>query len=378
MRIATLTSVGLCSVLAAQAPAPVVKWRGSIWGSLVTSNRDTADGSVFLRPCEGTNGQFNLDGLQLGADVALSDGWSLKATLLGGRMGKLLNDANGEPGPVALPEATLTWTGEKDTFRVGRMNTWLGMEFVDHTQDLAGSRGPLFTFAIPFVQVGLNWHHSFTTNWSSDLWVLNGEDRVRDNNQGKTWGLGINYNHGGAADKFLSLGAYRGPEQTSLGEQAVPGAEGRARERFFLNGQWVWGNLTLQGEAEYAREPFPAESLGGRPGEPEAQATWLGMGLIARYQVQKSWAAFAHLETLRDSTGVRLAGDTTVAGLFQAGTLGRRGLGLQASSGALGLERSWEKTFSRLEVRMDRLNDGVGTDCLRSALSVTWSFGTSF
>ncbi len=377
MRILPLLSLALIATsLHAEAPAaPVVKWRGSLWASAATSNQEAANGALFLRPVDSTQGGFTLDGLTLGADVDFGKGWSFKTTVLGGRIGELVNLASSQTGTLALGEAQLVWTSEKDVLRIGRMSTFLGMEFTDGTQDLAASRGLIFGFALPFTQVGLNWHHNFTGTWSTDVWVFNGEDRMTDNNRGKTVGVGLNYNHGRASDKFVSIGAYRGPEQLGFGADAIPGAEGRNRERFFLNGQWVWGAFTLQWEGEYAKEALPAEALGPKAEE----GTWSGFGVIGRYQLAPGWATFARVEQLKDDTGLRLAADPAVAGLLE-GAIGKKGLDLNASSFALGLERAWDKTFTRLELRTDRLNRDVqGKDgAFRSATSLTWSVGTSF
>ena len=137
---------------------------------------------------------FALDGVTLGADVDLGQGWSVKATLVGGQLAKNLNLSSGETGNLALSEAQLVWTGDKETLRFGRKNTSLGMESLDGTQDITASRGLLYNFADPYGQVGLSWHHAFTPVWSADLWIFNGEDRIQDNNHSKTWGLGLTYN----------------------------------------------------------------------------------------------------------------------------------------------------------------------------------------
>ncbi len=379
LRLAGLITAGTTLLLAQEAPSPTLKWRGALWGSYAASPSQTAGDSLFLRPVEGGNHQITLDGLQLGADLSLSGGWSFRTTVLGGRLGKLMNEGNGDSGSLALPEAHLVWTGEKDILRIGRMNTFLGMEYTDGTQNLTASRGLLFNFAVPFMQVGLNWHHSFSATWSSDLWVFNGEDRVQDNNRSKTLGIGLNYNHGGAADKFASLGLYRGAEQASVGADASPGAEGRHRDRAFFNGQWAWGTLTLQWEVEYAREPFPAEVMGGRPEDPEVVSEWGGFGLIAKVQLSKRWAAFGRVEHFEDTTGLRLSFDPSIAGLLQEGRKGGRGLDLRAQSLALGLERSWDRCFSRVELRLDRLNRVLAhVGSLQQSGSFTWSFGASF
>ena len=362
---------------AAAPAAPAIKWRGALWASGAASDRQTADGSLFLRSMDAGDGHFALDALQLGADVTLTDGWSLKFTLLAGQDAKILNASSQDTGSIAYPEAMLVWTGAKDTLRFGRMYTAMGMEVLDQTQNATASRGLLFTYALPLAQVGLNWHHAFTPSWSSDLYLYNGEDRVQDNNKGKTAGLGFTYNHGGAADKFVTVMAYSGPEQDGLGAKTNTGAEGRKRERLCLTAQWVWGASTLQFEGEHAQESFAAGAIQASRGTVDVKASWSGAGLIYKYQVNEAWAAVARVETLKDDTGIRLAWDPSVAAAYGS----TRGAELQATGFSLGLERRWKATFTRLEVRQDRLNkDVLGKDGkgFRDATSATWSLGTSF
>ena len=366
---------------AAAAPAPpapgTVKWRGGFWASAAEANEQTADNSLFLRSMDSGNGQLAVDGLQIGADVTLTDGFSLKFTLLGGQDGKVLNLATtpAETGSIAWPEAQLIWTGAADTIKIGRMYTPMGMEVMDDTQDITATRGILFTYAIPLAQVGVDWHHAFTPSWSTDVWVYNGEDKLQDNNQGKTAGLGLTYNYAGAADKFVTLMVFSGPEQTSNGVTPAPANEGNKRNRVSLAGQWTWGNSTLQFEGETASETMPA-------GAPKAQ--WSGGGLIYKYQFNDYWACFVRAETLKDNTGVRLGQDTTVGALVMADaklSVPVLSPDLTAVSGALGVERKWHATFSRLEVREDSLNTAVldaSGKTFKSAISATWSIGTSF
>jgi len=364
----------------AAAPAtpagPSLKWRGALWASAAASDRQTSDGSLFLRTDDAGNGQLSLDGLQVGADVTLTDGWGMKFTILAGQAAKALNAATlssgttpAETGSIAWPEAMLTWTGGDEAFKFGRMYSAMGMEVLDGTQGLTASRGLLFTYAVPFAQVGLNWHHAFSASWSSDAWLYNGEDRIQDNNQGKTFGLGFTYNHRGAADRFVTLMAYSGPEQDGLGGAAHTGAEGRKRSRLGLDGQWVWGNTTLVWEAEYARE---AAANAGQ------DITWSGLGAICKYQLNDRWNLFVRAEALKDTTGIRLVADPTLA---KSDFTSSPNANLQASSLALGTERRWHATFTRVEARWDKLNkDVLDRDGrpFQDALSLTWSLGTNF
>jgi len=372
--LALIASLALAAQTPPAAAGPAVKWRGAVWASGAASDRQTQDGALFLRSVDAGGGQLALDGLQVGADVTLPDGFGLKFTILGGQTGKFLNAITAvsgttpaETGSLAWPEAMVTWSGGNETLKFGRMYTAMGMEVLDATQDTPATRGILFTYAIPCAQLGLNWHHAFGTSWSSDVWVYNGEDRVQDNNRGKTAGVGITYNHGGAADRFATLMAFSGAEQDGLGASAVRGAEGRKRTRVSFAGQWVWGAATLQWEAENGREDLPSGD----------KASWTGFGAIGRYLFNDRWSAYGRLETLRDDTGIRLGADATVARAIALDPSAN----LTAHSGSLGVERRWHATFTRLEVRRDSLNRDVKDrdgKTFRDATSLTWSLGTSF
>jgi len=385
VRSLMLLFTALGATLTAQAPAvpsPALKWRGSLWASAVTQNRETPDGSMVFRPLEAGQSQFSLDGLMLGVDAAFAKGWSAKATLLAGQAGRTVQATTGETGSIAAVEAMLVWTGERDTFRVGRMITFIGMEFLDGSQNVTASRGLLFSFVDPFGQVGIHWHHAFSPVWSSDLWVFNGEDRLKDNNHGKTLGVGVTYNHNGSPDKYLSLHVYSGPEQEGLGSSANGGAEGRKRERVCLMGQWVGGPSTLQGEVSLGRESFAEGSILGATAP--VTAAFRGYGLIYKHQVVPSISLFVRSEWLADDTGVRLSADPTIReslGLGGTGYVGRLDAGFRAQSLSLGVEKKHGPAFARIELRRDRLNrdlkDAQGA-VFRDGVSGTVSLGASF
>ena len=379
-----LLLAGLAAAAWAQPAAPSLAWRGSVWASAVAQNRDTKDGSLAFRPVDAGQSQFSLDGLMLGVDAAFQQGWSAKATLLAGQAGKVVQATTGDTGTIAAVEAMLVWTGKRDTLRIGRMITFIGMEYLDGSADVTASRGLLFSFVDPFGQVGVNWHHTFSPSWSSDVWVFNGEDRLKDNNHGKTVGLGLTWNAGGSADRYLSLHAYRGPEQDGLGAAANTGAEGRPRERLCLMGQGIWGKTTLQGEASLGREAFPAAAILGAAAP--KTATWRGLGLILKRDLGRGISLFARAEHLSDDLGARLALDPAIRqslGLDAGGLSysGLAGAGLVAQDVSLGVEKRHGVAFARVEVRQDRLNrdllDAQGRS-FRTGASATVSVGAGF
>jgi hypothetical protein len=379
VRLSFLT-VALCLVgnhLAADAPALAsLKWRGSLWGGFAQSDRSLSDGSLFLRSVDHGDGQLSLDGFSLGADLALAEGWSLKFTFLTGESARLINALNQDSGSLAYPEAMVAWTQGGTSAQFGRMWTPMGMEVLDATQDITASRGLLFTYIDPFAQVGLHVRQALSSDWNADVWVFNGEDRVKDNNRGKTLGAGLSWAPGGSTDSFLNFMAFRGPEQDSIGVHALPGAEGRMRQRACLNGQWTHAALVVQGEVEWGQERFPASAIAGAAAE--TNASWKGVGCIAKWSFSPTWSAYLRAEWITDDHGVRLSLDPTVQTTW--GNL--LNANLTATDFTVGAERRWGSTFLRGELRQDRLNrdltEGPGGSSFRAATSATLQVGTSF
>ena len=367
-----LVACGSAGLLRAEEPAPLqLKWRGSLWALGTYTDRETVDGSAFLRPMETGDRQFSLDGFQLGVDVPLGTEWAFKLTLMGGRDGRLLQEFSGETGTLGFPEAMLIWTRGANTVRIGRMWTWMGTESTDLTAAVPASHGLMATFPLPFGQVGLDWRHAWNPSWSTAVWLFNGEDRIADNNQGKTLGLGLIYNHGGAADRFMNFMAFSGAEK----DRAELGAEGRKRERISHNGQWVWGGATVAWELEYLRERFAAGAVTGASGETTGRV--IGAGLLGRYAWNPTWSAYVRAEEVRDNVGFKLNWDTTVASVYGL----KSGADLTARALSLGVERRSGAAFLRLEFRRDWLNREVQDKDLkpfRAVNGLTLCVGASF
>ncbi len=376
-----LTALLLALTLPAAAQTPPaatspIKIRASIWALGATSNRDLPEGDLFLRPMDTRNGAFALDGWQLGTDIDLGKGWSFKGTVMGGRNGRLVQEFAYEDGHLGVPEAMLIWSQGADTVRIGRMWTFMGMESCDLTAAIPASHGLMATYPLPFGQVGVHWRHVFNPSWSTDLWVTNGEDRNTDNNRGKTVGANVSYNHGGAADKFLNLSLFTGPEQDAWGANAVTGAEGRLRQRLSHGGQWTWGKVSLGWECEWLKETLPSAWVVGSSGS-TVDGTHTGLGTWLKFQATPEWSAYLRAEQLKDDLGFRLNWDK---GVNAAHGL-RTGADLTATALSLGGERKLGPAFLRLELRQDRLNKDVldrDQKPFRDATSVTFAVGASF
>lgn len=196
--------------------------------------------------------------------------------------------------------------------------------------------------------------------------------------------MGLTYNHRGSVERYLSVHAYRGPEQDGLGSTSNTGAEGRQRERVCAMGQWIWGKSTLQGEVSLGQEAFLTNTILGATTPVVAQ--WKGYGLIYKIEVANCVSLFARIENLTDDYGVKLSLDPSIReglGLNVPGAafVGLQGAELKAQSYTVGLEKKHGPAFARIEVRQDRLNrdipDVKGIQ-FKAGFSGTVSIGASF
>lgn len=203
---------------------------------------------------------------------------------------------------IDVLQAYVSYNAEQFTFNFGRFATWMGNEVIESKGNWNYSRSLLFWYTIPL------WHTGFSANFTSSdsmigatFYVTNGWNNVVANNNAmeKTFGLQLM----GKPDPSLSiiLNGILGPDPWSstdsnlrgVGELIVSWA---ATDKF---------SLALDVEAG-------GQGLGS--GSTPSTATFWGVDLYARYQIETDWAAALRLEEVKDDYGV--------LGLYAAAPMG--------------------------------------------------------
>jgi hypothetical protein len=141
-----------------------------------------------------------------------------------------------------IQQAYLTVGKDKFTFDFGKFVTPFGAEVIETKDNLNYTRGLLFTFAIPFYHFGARTTFGHSENVSISAYVVNGWDRVKENNSAKSIGINASIKpHGkvGIIGNFLF-----GKENPSV-DKSRELYEGilnlNLHERFGLTGDWVLG-----------------------------------------------------------------------------------------------------------------------------------------
>jgi hypothetical protein len=316
----------------------------------------------------------SLDPDPVGGHVALRFGPT--ATLAAGNDG-------GTPMEL-VKEAHVSWRpgGVEGMFQLdfGKFDTIVGAESAESQENANYTRGILYTFAQPVFHTGLHATADLSDAFALTAMVTNGNDRSLDNNIGKTFGLVLAAT---PSDDFSANVAWiGGPEQDdsivfpcaagtaydpeSAGCAPAPGvgAQDYVVDRGGANEFESWRHLF-----DLVIKVQPTESLalslngdygveGVRSDDPTADTDpesqhWYGGSLVARYQLDETFAVAGRGEYLKDPDGralkIRLPDDSLVTNA-------------EIVTGTLTLEaRPTENMIFRLEQRGDFVMDGEPT-----------------
>jgi Putative beta-barrel porin-2, OmpL-like. bbp2 len=177
------------------------------------------------------------------------------------------------------------------------------------------TRGWMGEFS-PYYQTGIKLAYAFDDAWSVQLHLLNGWQRIGDNNNGKAIGTQVAWK---AGPSTLSFNTFFGPELDN----------DSGHWRFFGDIVWV---LALDAATQLA-----VTADAGLQQRPDIHAaTWHAASVFVRRQLSPKWATAARAEYYRDSDGL-------ISGVPQT-----------LLEGTLTLEyRPWEILILKLEGRYD-------------------------
>jgi hypothetical protein len=300
------------------------------------------------------------------------------------RFGPRTDATSGADNGTALEvvkEAYASWRpgGVEGKFRfdLGKFDTIVGAEVIDSQGNANYSRGLLFTFAQPLFHTGLRANWNLSSSIDVVGMVANGYNRSLDNNIGKTFGLVLAVK---PSDSFsFNLGWIGGPEQddsvtfpcaagtaydpdaAGCAPAAGVGAQDYVVDRGGANEFDSWRHLvdlvirldpseslSFSLNGDYGVEGVRSDDVTADT-DPETQK-WFGGSLIARYQLDETFAIAGRGEYMKDEDGrafqIRLPDQTL---LTKA----------EIASGTLTLEaRPTENLILRLEQRGDFVMEG--------------------
>jgi hypothetical protein len=251
-----------------------------------SANRPPAGSAIPFRVFDGAQNQMTLSMLEFGLTkpVDKDDPIGFKFVAAYGPAADTVNFA--EPkGAAALQnveQAYLSYyapVGTGLTIDFGKFVTPLGNEVIEAKDNWNYSRGILFGYAIPFYHVGVRLGYSPNDKVSLGAQVTNGWNDLAENNDGKTVEGSI---------------AVKPNAKTSISENYIVG-----QEEPVVGGPYRWVSDTILSYTLNDKVGLAANYDYGK----EASASWQGIALYVRDQLNKVWAIAPRYEYYDDGDG---------------------------------------------------------------------------
>jgi len=197
----------------------------------------------------------------------------------------------------------------------------IGMEGLASQGNWNYTRSWLGDFS-PYYQTGIKFSYAFDDAWSVQLHLLNGWQRIGDNNNGKAIGTQVGWK---AGPSTLTFNTFIGPELDND------------------NGDWrYYGDLVWLLDVTASTKLGLNLDVGMQQRPATDAAYWHGAGLYLRQQLSPKWAAALRVEYYRDAQGL-------ISGTAQT-----------LAEGTLTVEyRPWDILILKLEGRYDHSTASV-------------------
>lgn len=170
---------------------------------------------------------------------------------------------------------------------VGKFLTCHGGEVIEAIDNPNYSRSFLFGYAIPFTHTGLKANYDFTDQVGATVYVVNGWDNFKDNNDAKTLGLSLGINP--SEQVGMTFNVMNGPEQD----------DNTSNNRFLFD----WVGTVKPGEKWLLLLNYDYGSEKDVPGLGDAQ--WSGFAGIIQYEFTKNISMAVRGEVFKDRDGFR-------------------------------------------------------------------------
>ncbi len=248
---------------------------------------------------DGATNQFGLNLVELVVDKAPDAANSRTGYHVALGFGQAMNAVNGsEPkGGLGfdqyLKEAYFSYlapVGKGLQFDVGKFVTPHGAEVIETKDNWNYSRGLLFSYAIPYFHFGARAKYAFNDKYSLSGFFVNGWNNIVDNNTGKTYGIGFNWN----PNKKFGIGQnyMAGPEQNGINStwrqltDTVITYSPTSKLSFIVNGDYGRGDRIAEGEGVFSKPVF-----------------WTGVAGYIRYAFNSTSAFSTRYEYYDDHDG---------------------------------------------------------------------------
>jgi hypothetical protein len=197
---------------------------------------------------------------------------------------------------LVAPQLYLQCATGSLTVIAGELLTLAGAEVIDSTQGPNFSHSLLFTFAEPFLHLGVRGTYAINDKLNLIAGINNGWDNIRDFSRRKTIELGIAYTF----NPMFSLsaqgysGGQRAVDRTATGPESI---RDLIDVVLTIN---ATDKLTVVGNYDYGIQP-----LAGLPRGNVADGIWQGLAASVAYKANDKWYIAGRGEVFNDRNGYR-------------------------------------------------------------------------
>lgn len=209
---------------------------------------------------------------------------------------------------LVAPQLYVQYATGPLTMIVGLLSTLAGAEVIDSTQGPHFSHSLLYTFAEPYIHLGIRGTYAVNDKLNLIAGLNNGWDSIRDFSRRKTIELGVAYTF----NPMVSLsaqgysGGQRAVDRTSTGPQSIRDLIDVVAT---IN---ATDKVTVSGNYDYGIQP-----LAELPDGSISDGVWQGLALSAAYKFNEKWYVAGRGEVFSDRNGYR----TGVAQTLEEATL---------------------------------------------------------
>jgi len=197
---------------------------------------------------------------------------------------------------VTMEEVYGTYTKDVWSVKVGKFDTYEGIEVIDALSDVEITRGILYGLAEPGTHTGVVGIYTPNTTWDFEVGVVNGWDLISDNNQGKDIIFKAQYSKG---DPLLLVidGTY-GNEVASP-SQGGPAVSGNRLTLDAVATTKIVKNTIINAQLDFGTEKDASLVT------PGGNAHWWGAGIQPIYTINAQWSVGGRIEYFSDPDGAR-------------------------------------------------------------------------
>ena len=202
-------------------------------------------------------------------------------------------------------QAYVSYNPDQWTINAGKFVTWMGNEVIESKSNMNYSRSLLFWYTIPLWHTGISVNYAPSSQFGVTGYITDGWNTTGSSLLGKTYGLQASIKPDSTWSIILNGIAGPGWFGSTPTNYGAARYVGEAIISYVPNSSWSFALDAEYGGQDLVGSNAPLSSpatLGN--GSTVSSASFWGVDLYGRYQIQSDWAVALRLEEVEDTYGI--------------------------------------------------------------------------